>query len=165
MHLYLSVFFAPLLLLFVITGWAQTMDFDHATPLLSRLSQVHLHQTFSLPERKGDGPRFGPGGPRLGEGDPRLGPGGPRFGGARRPGPGEMNAPMKWLIAAMSVALIVSISLGLVLAFTMVRNRLPVWIALILGIATPVALLAIGQNHGAPPAGQRETGLPPANGR
>ena len=47
LHLYLSVFFAPLLLLFVITGWAQTMDFDHATPVLERLSKVHTQQFFS----------------------------------------------------------------------------------------------------------------------
>jgi hypothetical protein len=44
----------------------------------------------------------------------------------------------------MCVALIISISLGLFLAFTVVRNRIPVWIALILGIVTPVLLLAAG---------------------
>ncbi len=55
----------------------------------------------------------------------------------------EMTWPTKWLVVAMCVSLMVSISLGLVLAFTMVRNRTPVWIALILGVATPVLLLAL----------------------
>jgi hypothetical protein len=51
--------------------------------------------------------------------------------------------PVKWLVVTMCIALITSISLGIVLAFTMVRNRIPVWIALILGIAVPVLLLTL----------------------
>jgi hypothetical protein len=117
LHLYLSVFFAPLLLLFVITGWAQTMDFDHSTPVLERLSNVHTEQFFAMEPRKG-----------------RTS--------AERDAEEAAARPMKWLVAAMSVALIVSIGLGLVLAFTLVRQRVAVWIALLLGIATPVLLLA-----------------------
>lgn len=120
LHLYLSVFFAPLLLLFVITGWAQTMDFDHATPVLERLSKVHTQQFFSTAPR--------------GQGKPTP---------AEREAQEAAAVPMKWLVAAMSVALIVSIALGLVLAFTLARQRVAVWIALILGIATPVLLLAL----------------------
>ena len=47
----------------------------------------------------------------------------------------------------MSIALLISIFLGLILAFTMVRNRLPVILALILGIATPVFLLVLAHFH------------------
>ncbi len=54
-----------------------------------------------------------------------------------------MTWPTKLLVAAMCVALIISIALGLALAFTMVRNRIPVWIALILGVATPVTFLVL----------------------
>jgi cytochrome c biogenesis protein CcdA len=43
----------------------------------------------------------------------------------------------------MCIALIISISLGLVLAFTTVRHRIPLLIAFILGVATPVLLLAL----------------------
>jgi hypothetical protein len=68
-----------------------------------------------------------------------------RFGGQMRNGrsPRSMTWPTKLLVAAMCVALIISIALGLALAFTMVRNRIPVWIALILGVATPVTFLVL----------------------
>jgi hypothetical protein len=120
LHLYLSVFFAPLLLLFIVSGLAQTMDFDHSTPLLRDLSQVHTKQFFPTAADAG----------KIGEKIDRA-----RF--------TELTKPMRWLVAAMCGALLVSICLGLALAFTMVRKRAPVWIALILGIATPVLLLAL----------------------
>ncbi len=122
-HLVLSVFFAPLLLLFVITGWAQTMDFDHSTSLMQNLSRVHTDQYYP----KGTincRPSF--------DNDPDI-----------DAGAKQHTWATKWLIAAMCVALIVSISLGLVLAFTVVRNRTPVWIALLGGIAAPVLLLTL----------------------
>jgi hypothetical protein len=124
LHLYLSVFFAPLLLVFVITGWAQTMDFDHSNALLNRLSAVHTRQFFPTTAQR-----------RIANGS-YLG----QWNVAKTRMP---NEPVKWLVAAMSVALLVSISLGLVLAFTMVRNRLPVLVALFLGIAVPVGLLTL----------------------
>ena len=140
-HLYLSVFFAPLLLMFVVTGWAQTMDFGRSSTLMRGLSQVHMHQVYptgpSADRAKGGGGR--PGG--------ETGRFAARGGGERFDGTGErarvrINAlPMKWLVAVMSVSLIVSLSLGLVLAFTMVPNRVPVWVALDLGVAVPVGLL------------------------
>jgi len=120
-HLYLSVFFAPLLLLFVISGWAQTMDFDHSTSFMERLSKVHTEQYYPLSITNGK----------------------PSFDGHTDAASKKITLPTKWFIAAMCVALITSISLGLVLAFTMMRNRIPVWIALIFGIATPVLLLAL----------------------
>jgi hypothetical protein len=138
LHLYLSVFFAPLLLLFVVTGWAQTMGFDHSSALMSRLSQVHKRQVYTNEATK-------EGGHRQGGFNERAGGFNDRFGGERGHGAPPRNGPMKWLVSAMCVALIVSISLGLILAFTMVHNRLPVWIALILGVATPVVLLALGK--------------------
>lgn len=122
-HLYLSVFFAPLLLVFVVTGWAQTMNFDHSSALLGRLSQVHVRQYY-------------PTGPATPDG----------HGGYRVPG-GKIESgftmPMKWLVAVMAVALIISILLGLVLAFSQ-RQRAGVWAAFVLGIATPVLLLVLG---------------------
>jgi hypothetical protein len=124
LHLYLSVFFAPLLLVFVITGWAQTMNFDHANPFLNRLSEVHTRQFFptTAQQRSANGSYIG------------------QWNVVKTRMP---NEPVKWLVAAMSVALLISIFLGLILAFTMVRNRLPVLIALFLGIAIPVGLLAL----------------------
>lgn len=128
-HLYLSVFFAPLLLLFVITGWEQTTGFGQSFPLMQNLSQVHTGQYYPVTSNitgKTGGYSF-----------------------AGQTGTGTKNSketitwPTKWLVVAMCIALITSISLGLVLAFTVVRNKIPVLIALILGIAVPVALLAL----------------------
>lgn len=122
-HLYLSVFFAPLLLLFVITGWAQTAGFDHSTALMQRLSDIHKDQYFpTTTATKGKVTFAG-----------LIG---------TKNSVRNITWPTKLLVVAMCFALITSISLGLILAFTMVRNRIPVWIALILGVATPVLLLA-----------------------
>lgn len=126
LHLYLSVFFAPLLLLFVITGWAQTVGFAREQPptLMQRLSGVHKAQYFlTNAERAASQNRFG----GRAEALARL----------------HRAWLMKVLVVAMCLALIVSIALGLVLAFTVVKNRIPVWIALILGVATPVVFLAL----------------------
>jgi hypothetical protein len=84
LHLYLSVFFAPLLLLFIVSGLAQTMDFDHSTPLLRDLSQVHTKQFFPTAADAG----------KIGEKIDRA-----RF--------TELTKPMRWLVAAMCGALLV----------------------------------------------------------
>ena len=120
LHLYLSVFFAPLLLVFIVSGWAQTMDFDHSTPLLRNLSQIHTKQFYPLASDAG---KIGPKVDRA------------RF--------EQITLPMRWLVAAMCGALLISIILGLVMAFTMVRQRVQVCVALALGIALPAGLLAL----------------------
>lgn len=113
-HLYLSVFFAPLLLLFVITGWWQTVvprtkkPYGYQPWLIEKLSDIHKSQYY---------PGFGK--------------------------TSLSSFSFEVLVVAMCIALTISISLGLVLAFTTVRNRIPVLIALMLGIATPVLLLAL----------------------
>jgi len=125
LHLYLSVFFAPLLLLFVITGWAQTMGYVNWGSTMWRVSEIHKAQYFPTSDTGTLG---------------KL-----RISGQTGTSKGakiQPTSPMKWLVVAMSMALVISISLGIILAFTMVRNRIPVWIALTLGIATPVLLLA-----------------------
>jgi hypothetical protein len=125
-HLYLSVFFAPLLLLFVVTGWAQTVGIarEQTPTLMQKLSGIHKSQYFSTNAERASGRS--------------------RFGGYME-GLGRAHRawPMKMLVVAMCVALIISIALGLVLAFATVRKRIPVWIALILGVATPVTFLAL----------------------
>ena len=51
------------------------------------------------------------------------------------------------LIVLMAIALITTVSLGIVLAFRTSRNKWPVWFSLGLGIALPVILLWLGQKH------------------
>jgi hypothetical protein len=116
-----------LLLMFVVTGWAQTMNFDHSSAFLGRLSQVHTRQFYPYGPATTDakGGIHVPGG-KLETGD---------------------TVPMKWLVGAMSVALILSILLGLVLAFSMARLRFPSLIALILGVGIPVVFLVLAHRR------------------
>ena len=113
-HLYLGVFFAPLLLLFVITGWWQTVTVNRNKGIganayfMNKLSDIHIAQYYPIA------------------------------------GSHHFSTWMfKTLVVAMCIGLILSLVLGITLAFTMVRNRIPVWIALTLGIAVPVLLLAL----------------------
>ena len=130
LHLYLSVFFAPLLLLFVVTGWAQTTGLAHSSSLMARLSEVHKDQYYPASEADTDNKKhFFLGG---------------------KTGRNTSTVLVKRLVAMMCAALIISIALGMVLAFTTMRSRIPVWISLILGIATPVLLLALA--HVKPPS-------------
>ncbi len=114
MHLYLGVFFAPLLLLFVITGWWQTVTINRNkaiganTFFMNKLSDIHVAQYYPVA------------------------------------GSHHFSTWMfETLVVAMCIGLILSLVLGIALAFTMVRNRIPVFIALFLGIAVPVLLLAL----------------------
>lgn len=115
-HLYLGCFFAPLLLFYVGTGW---------------------YQTVTLRRNKG-----------LGEADDlasRL-----RSVHVDQIYPAETaNAysPVlfKVLVVAMSIALIVTLVLGVVLAFRSVRQRWLVWLSLVLGFLMPVLFLWLGQ--------------------
>jgi ABC-type proline/glycine betaine transport system permease subunit len=56
----------------------------------------------------------------------------------------------QYLVIAMSIALILSILLGVFLAFKTSRKKWPVWTALILGFIIPVVLLWLGQSSESP---------------
>ena len=117
LHLYLGCFFTPLLLFFIGTGW---------------------YQTVSTNRNKG-----------IGEG-----------GGWREKltsvhvdqvfptESAQTYSPQlfQYLIIVMSVALIVTILLGVFLAFKTSRKAWPVLIALLLGLITPIVLLWLGQS-------------------
>jgi hypothetical protein len=117
-HLFLSCFFAPMLLFYVITGWYQTLSVNRhknaaeAQDLKSKLTSIHVDQIY--PSEKAES--FNP-------------------------------ALYKALVVAMSICLIVSIALGIYLAFTVGRPRWAVWVSLALGILLPVALLWLGQSR------------------
>lgn len=105
-HLYVSVFFAPLLLLFIITGWAQTVGYQASG--MKNFSEVHTGQYFPITRTI-----YGAKGEKLTLSGQT---------GTASSGRQIMIWPAKWLVVAMCVSLMVSTSLGLVLAFTMVRN-------------------------------------------
>lgn len=113
LHLFLSVFFSPLLLLFLVTGCWQTLTTDDQRQaaggflhtLMGKLSSIHTDDEFPRPN-------------------------------VVHPA----HLPFQILVVSMCAALIISISLGLILAWQIKRKGLVV-VALLLGIVVPALLL------------------------
>jgi len=114
-HLYLGVFFSPLLLLFIITGWWQTMASDdekereggYIHELIKKFSHVHTDDEWL------------------------------------RAGTHHYVWLMKWLVVAMCVALILSILLGLFISWQTTQGKWRVALAFALGILVPSLVLYI----------------------
>jgi hypothetical protein len=117
-HLFLSCFFAPMLLFYIATGWYQTLSqnrnkaLGEQHDLLSKLTSIHVDQIY--PSEKA-----------------------------------EAYSPMlyKILVVIMSISLIITIALGIYLAFTFGRPKWAVWVSLVLGIILPVLSLWLGQSR------------------
>ena len=110
-HTVLGVFFSPLLLLFIITGWWQTFTTDetrdHGTfnAMLSKFSRIHTDDYF-----------------------------------ARAGGPDHASEQFKILVGIMAATLILTILLGLALACNARKFRWTA-LAFVLGILVPALLL------------------------
>jgi len=119
LHLYLSVFFAPLLIFFVATGWYQTVTGQRNKTLgeqegfMAKLTSVHVDQIY-------------PSESVTGEYSPAL---------------------FKALVVVMSACLLVTVGLGLYLAFRSSRKLWPVWASLALGVLLPLVFLWLGQGR------------------
>ena len=117
LHLYLSVFFAPLLIFFVATGWYQTVSTQRNKILgeqdtwVSKMTSVHVDQIYPV---------------EAGEEEYRP-------------------ALFKGLVIGMSVALLATILLGMVLAFKSTRRAWLVAVCLLAGALVPVVFLWLGQ--------------------
>jgi hypothetical protein len=116
-HLYLSVFFAPLLIFYIGTGWYQTVRTQRNKLLgeqdtfVSKLTAVHVDQVFPKPEV-----------------------------------PGEYStAAFKALVITMSACLLITIGLGIYLAFRTSRRSWTVSISLLLGLIIPILFLWLGR--------------------
>lgn len=119
LHLYLGVFFAPLLLFFIVSGWYQTANPDRrkgpdeARAFWDRMRSVHAEQI--LPDEKVEAY------------SPKL---------------------MRWFVYAMSAALIVTSILGVVLALKVMKAQWLVWLVLVLGFVLPILILRLSQTRG-----------------
>ena len=51
------------------------------------------------------------------------------------------------LVVVMAVSLVVTVMLGIILAFRSIKNPWPVWLSLLLGILVPVGLLWLGHHR------------------
>ena len=111
-HLYLGVFFSPLLLFFLISGVWQTFDLHEANKdgsykppaIIRSLSQVHKNQ-------------------KWGE-DKKV----------------PSSTPFRWLIVLMSIGILVTTILGIVMAFKYTKGWI-VWVSLFLGFVIPCLML------------------------
>ncbi len=111
-HMWLGVFFSPLLLLFIITGWWQTFandDTKNHGPIngfLARLANIHTDDYF-----------------------------------ARHAGPQHGSGHFKIYVGCMAATLILTILLGLALACQNARQMGWAALAFALGILFPVLIL------------------------
>lgn len=118
LHLFLGVFFTPLLVFFVATGWYQTLEPERlktpgdAETLLQKLRVVHTDMIFP-----GNREFSRPSSPKLFQG----------------------------IVGAMSAAVLGTTALGVYLAFRTVRSKGWVVFSLVAGLLVPVALLWAGR--------------------
>ena len=118
LHLFLGCFFTPLLLFYIATGWVQTVSID-------RHKRFGEAETWIDRLRSVHVDQIYPTDLAMGY-SPWL---------------------FKSLVVAMAAALIVTMILGVVLAFRSLRQRWLVWLSLGLGIFFPVFLLWVGQRR------------------
>jgi hypothetical protein len=117
LHLYLSVFFAPLLIFFIGTGWYQTVSAQRNKTLgeqdtfATRLTSVHVDQIYPKEQAEGE---YSP-------------------------------LAFKVLVVSMSICLLVTIGLGIYLAFRSTKKLWTVGVCLLLGLLLPVLCLWLGQ--------------------
>ena len=111
LHTWLGVFFSPMLLMFIVTGWWQTFatdetkDHGYFNGLLSKFSNIHTDDYF-----------------------------------ARTGGHNHASEHFKFLVGCMAVTLILTILLGLMLACTTRKFRWTA-LAFLLGILVPALVL------------------------
>ena len=118
LHLYLGCFFAPLLLFYVATGWYQTLHPDRRKNLGEADDWVARFRSVHVDQIYPNS--------QTSTYSPAL---------------------FRTLVVVMALALIVSVTLGIFLAFRTLRQRLLVWLSLGLGILVPVILLWLGQHR------------------
>src|SRR6266478_5861936 len=115
LHRYLGVFFAPLLLLYIATGWWQTVTVNRNKGLgfgkswIERLSTIHIDQYFPWGMRD------------------------------------YSTYLYKGFVIAMSVGLIITTLLGLVMGFRFSKSKITMTVTLAAGILVPILLLYFGE--------------------
>lgn len=115
LHLYLSCFFTPLLVFYTATGWYMTLQMDRRKDPAEAESLVRKLAAVHTDQ---------------------IYPA--AFANSWSP------ALFKVLVVVMSIALLISVGLGVYLAFRVVKHRIWVWISLLLGVILPVITLWIG---------------------
>lgn len=118
LHLYLGCFFAPLLLFYVLTGWIQTVSVDRRKGLGEAANWIDRLKSVHVDQIYPTESAMGY--------SPKL---------------------FQILVVLMSIALVISVLLGVVLAFKTVRQRWLVWLSLVMGFLVPVLVLWLSQKR------------------
>ncbi|MEY4200879.1 MAG: hypothetical protein RLZZ265_2619 [Verrucomicrobiota bacterium] len=119
-HLYLGCFFTPMLLFYILTGWYQTV-------VPNRLKHPSEAETLVQKLRVVHSDQIYP------SEDEFQKPSSPKL--------------FTVLVVVMSIAATVTIALGLVLSFKLLKPSWPVWVCLLGGILLPLLLLWLGQRR------------------
>ncbi len=137
LHVYVSVFVAPSLLFFALTGALQTFripDQKAAPVVVQKLARLHKDDVFAVkpprPKRseEGGGERHKAEAPKPPEAKP-----------AEKPS----TEIMKWFFAAVSVGIALTTLFGVWMALAYSRRKLVVWALLIAGSAAPMLIAAM----------------------
>lgn len=115
LHLYLGCFFAPLLIFYVATGWYQTFQTDRRKNPAE--AETLVSKLVAVHTDQIYPASF------ANSWSPLL---------------------FKILVVIMSVALLLAVALGVVLAFRVLKRKWIVWASLGMGVAVPVATLWLG---------------------
>jgi hypothetical protein len=131
LHVYVSVFVAPTLLFFAITGALQTFripDQKTAPVLLVKLARLHKDDVFApkpvRPKRPEGAAAGKPAEPRPPKAEPKA-----------------STTVLKWFFSMASLAIAISTLLGLWMALAYHKRRAVMWALLIAGAAAPVLIL------------------------
>jgi hypothetical protein len=139
LHVYVSVFVAPSLLFFALTGALQTFrvpDQKTAPVVIQKLARLHKDDVFAA---KPPRPKRPEGAHEGGDHDKAQAPKPPEA----KPTPKPSTEVMKWFFVAVSVGIALTTFFGLWMALAYSRRKLIVWALLIAGAAAPVLILAL----------------------
>lgn len=136
LHVYISVFVAPSLLFFALTGALQTFripDLQAAPVVVQKLARLHKDDVFAVKPPRPKRPE-GAGGDRHKADASKPA--------EAKPAPKPSTEVMKWFFAAVSVGVALTTTFGLWMALAYSRRKLIVWLLLIAGVLTPVLIAA-----------------------
>jgi hypothetical protein len=154
-HVYVSMFVAPSLIFFALTGALQTFripDQKTAPVLLQKLARAHKDDVFAVKPPRPKRPDGG------GHGDHDKGDhakdsqdqaGAPvaktdgAKGGDAKPQPKPATEAVKWFFAIVSVAIAITTTFGIWMALAHHKRKAVMWVLLLAGAAAPVILLAL----------------------
>jgi hypothetical protein len=146
-HLYTGIFLSPAILFFALTGALQSFSLhettrgsDYKPPTwIVTLSQLHKHQTTTLPARKPH-PASDAAKPDTPKSDKHSNASSPAT--PQPPAtPEKTHLPMKIFFLLVAIGLFISTLTGIFMSYRFTRNKLVVTALLLAGIIVPLILL------------------------